>query len=255
MRALIERHGGIATIAPSMREIPLTNNHTAIAGIERILNESINYFVLLTGVGTEALFEIARQNSIEASLIQRMDGMSLLVRGPKPAAVLTRYGLKYTLRAPEPNTWKELIHAVDAAGMDFSDQAVAVQEYGEPSVELASALTERGAEVVSIPVYRWALPQDTAPLKSAISATIMGDFDILMFTSAQQVRHALAVSESMKQSDSWVSAANHCFVASIGPTCSDAIAAAGIQVGYESDPPKMGSLIRGSIGAFSAQTD
>ena len=44
---------------------------------------------------------------------------------------------------------------------------VAVQEYGKPGPDLVAGLRERGAEVVTVPVYRWALPEDTGPLRRA----------------------------------------------------------------------------------------
>src|SRR5437588_817277 len=82
--------------------------------------------------------------------------------------------------------------------------AVAVQEYGEPNPELYEALAQRHAEVVRVPVYRWALPEDTGPLLSAIRTTIAGQFDVLIFTSAQQLRNVLTVAESAGLRDAWI---------------------------------------------------
>ena len=58
MRALVERQGGIVTIAPSMREVPLADNPEAFAFGERLFGGTIDIVILLTGVGTRALAEV-----------------------------------------------------------------------------------------------------------------------------------------------------------------------------------------------------
>src|SRR3954465_12365802 len=60
MADLIRRNGGEAIIAPSMREIPLEDNHDALAFGERLLKGEFHMVVLMTGVGTRTLFEILK---------------------------------------------------------------------------------------------------------------------------------------------------------------------------------------------------
>ena len=244
MRSLIERSGGVPLLAPSMREIPLTENADAIDAIQQVMAGKVSYLVLLTGVGTEAMLGVAAAHGLEADLLQSMGRMALLVRGPKPAAVLSRYGLKYTVKAPEPNTWKQLLTAIDEAQIELSGQTVGVQEYGIPNPELCAGLTARGASVLPIPVYRWALPEDTEPLKRAVRQTIAGEIDALLFTSAQQVRHVLQIAEQLDGRAAWLQAANHIVVGSIGPTCSQTLDEVGLTVSVEASPPKMGPLVR-----------
>ena len=49
-----------------------------------------------------------------------------------------------------------------------------------------------------VPVYRWALPENLEPLKSAILETVGGEFDVLLFTSAQQLRNVLEVADQLR---------------------------------------------------------
>ena len=58
----------------------------------------------------------------------------------------------------------------------------------EPFLE---ALAERGAEVRRVPVYRWALPEDTAPLRDAVERIGRGEADIILFTNSTQVDHLI----------------------------------------------------------------
>ncbi len=105
MRSLIERLGGTAVVAPSMQEVSIDENKVAITAIQKILSGSVDYLILLTGVGTEAMLELADSQQLKDRLLDAMRQNPLLIRGPKPAAVLGKLGLKYAVKAPEPNTW------------------------------------------------------------------------------------------------------------------------------------------------------
>jgi uroporphyrinogen-III synthase len=54
----------------------------------------------------------------------------------------------------------------------------------------------RGAQVMLVPVYRWALPEDRVPLHRALAAIASGEADVALFNSATQVSHALQVAEA-----------------------------------------------------------
>jgi len=249
MRQLIERHGGTPMIAPSMRELPLENNQDALRVIRQLASGKMDCLVLLTGVGITAMLELARSISLEEQLLEQMARIPVIVRGPKPAAVMHRLGLQIAARADTPNTWRELIAAIGKANISLKGRTVGVQEYGISSPELTNALQELGAAVIAIPVYRWGLPEDLAPLHAAIHATVAGETDITLFTSAQQVRHVLQVATELNIEEKWLQSVPR--VGSIGPTCSLAIREAGCGVWFEAEPPKMGPLVRGALERYS----
>lgn len=247
MRSLIERLGGSAVVAPSMQELPVEENRVALDAIREVVAGNVSHMILLTGVGTEAMLNVADTQQLRQPLLDAMATIPLLVRGPKPAAVLSKLGLKYTVKAPEPNTWRDLLTAMGRADININGQTVAVQEYGVANPELYAALRELGAAVLPIPVYCWALPDDIQPLQQAVTATIAGQLDALLFTSAQQLRHVLMVAEQMQQRDQWLHAAAKVVIASIGPTCSETIREEGLPVHVEASPPKMGPLVRSAV--------
>jgi uroporphyrinogen-III synthase len=231
-----------------MREMPIEHNPQAIQIIQDMIEDRHFAVILLTGVGTEALFEVARsQNSYDA-LLEALRRTTLIIRGPKPAAVLSKVGLKYQVRAPEPNTWRELIGAIDQAGLELAGKSVVVQEYGLPNTRLYAELAARGANVTACPVYRWALPEDTRPLEHALRETADGKVDAVMFTSANQVSSVLSVAERIGVLDRFRSAMeSRTLVASIGPTCTEALTDNGFPVHTEASPPKMGQLVRTTL--------
>ena len=60
---------------------------------------------------------------------------------------------------------------------------------------LLEALATRGAVVTRVPVYRWALPDDVAPLVAAARAIAAGTVDVVLLTTAMQIVHLLQVAE------------------------------------------------------------
>jgi len=245
MRDLIERHNGIPVMAPSMKEVPLSDNTAALASIRQILTAKADLLILLTGVGTTAMLELARTEGLEQRLLDCMQRLPIVVRGPKPAAVLRRLGITAAECAKSPNTWQEVMAAMKSAGIHLHGRTVAVQEYGTPAHDLEAALKKQGASILPIPVYRWALPDNLQPLQESIHAVVRGELDLLLFTSAQQVRHVLQVAGELGLEEEWKSRIPA--IASIGPTCSDALRENGLPVQFEANPPKMGPLVRGAI--------
>ena len=243
MAQLIRRQQGEPIIAPSMREVPLAENPAAFAFAERLFAGTIDVVILLTGVGARALADAIEAKYDRQALLAALEKCALIVRGPKPAAVLREWKLRIDHQVPEPNTWRELIALLDAR-VPVAGKRVAVQEYGEPNAELYEALSRRGAEVICVPVYRWALPEDTGPVQAAIRATIAGDFDVLVFTSAQQLRNVLALADSGGVREEWLKAATRTVIASIGPTASETVREAGLAVDIEPEHPKLGHLVQ-----------
>lgn len=243
MRSLIERQGGVATVVPSMREVPLDQNPAAFKFADELFAGRIDVVVLLTGVGTRALADVVESRFNRAHFLEALQRAVIIVRGPKPAAVLREWQVRFDYLVPEPNTWRDLLATLDAH-VPVAGKVVAVQEYGKPNDDLYRGLQERGADVMPVPVYRWALPEDTRPLADSVRATVAGQFDVLMFTSAQQLHNVLDVAESLGLRGAWLNAARHCVVASIGPTASETLTEAGLPPDIQPEHPKMGHLVR-----------
>lgn len=242
MAELIRRHGGEPLVAPSMREIPLAENPAARELLDHLRRGEIDVVVLLTGVGTRTLVAALADACPADQLVALLRATTIVARGPKPVAALREIGLAPDITAPEPNTWQELLAAVDAK-VSIGGKRVAVQEYGITNPELLAGLEARGATVLRVPVYRWALPDDLGPLHHAIERTAAGDTDIALFTSATQVDHLLTVADGMHMRDQLIAAARRCVIASIGPIASANLRAHDLPVDLEPDHPKMGQLV------------
>jgi uroporphyrinogen-III synthase len=242
---LIRNNGGEPIVAPSTREVQ-TPNEDEQKLIQGIVRGEFHAIIFMTGVGSLALLQAAEANVPREDFLAALRRMQVVVRGPKPAAAMREFNVPVTLAVPEPNTWREIVAAleVNAGKVPLHARRIAIQEHGEPSPELYDALRDRGAEITPVRVYRWELPEDIEPLKSAIHTLVDGKVDVVMFTSSVQLVHAAKVAGEMGLKDQFLSALNRTVVASIGPIASETLRENGVRVDLEPSHPKMGFLVK-----------
>ena len=243
---LISNNGGVPIVAPSTRDVPEEPGEDALRLIRGILAEEFDAVIFMTGVGARALIEAGANASSRENFLAALGKMQVVVRGPKPAAVMREFNIPVALTVPEPNTWTEIVRVLDAnqGRLPLRGARIAVQEHGEPSPELYAALRERGAEVIPVHVYRWALPEDLGPLKTAIQAAVAREIDVVLFTASVQFTHAERVAEEMGMQKEFVKAMQRTVVASIGPTTTQTLREHGVAVDFEPSHPKMGFLVK-----------
>ncbi len=240
---LIERHGGNPLVTPALREIPLDDNSAALKFGVKLTTERVDLLILLTGVGTTALFDLLKTRYPWPSIVEALKQTALVARGPKPVAALKAFGLQPTLTVPEPNTWVDLISTLDEY-RPVKGLRVAVQEYGVPNPDLLEALKQRGAEVFQVPIYRWALPEDLGPLRQTLNNIIDEKVSVLLITNAAQVDHVMQVLEKDGKVERFRAALKKMVVASIGPTASERLHQHEWPIDLEPSHPKMGVLVK-----------
>jgi len=239
---LIRRHGGEPLVAPSMREVPLDEQSALFEYVRQLDAAEIDVVILMTGVGLRTLVELVAKQWPRERVAQALRHARLIARGPKPVAALRELGLQPDIVVPEPNTWRETLTALDAQ-LPVAGKRVAVHEYGVVNRDLIDGLTARGADVLRVPIYRWALPDDLAPLRTAIGAIRERAVDVALFTSATQVHHLFQVAATDGQAEPLRAGLRALLIASIGPMCSDALRECGLAPDLEPEHPKMGQLV------------
>jgi len=243
MARLIERYGGQPLVAPSMREIPLQDNTEALRFGERLLAGQFDVVILLTGVGTRTLVAaLGTQYALE-TIKAALTRVSLVARGPKPIAALKELGLTAEIAVPEPNTWRDILQVLDTR-KPVAGLRIAVQEYGVSNAELLEGLRDRGALISRVPVYRWALPDDTAPLRQVLEQILSGGVDVVLVTNAVQVDHVMQVLDSDQRRDLFRQSLQRMVVASIGEIASERLRSYDLPVDLEPSHPKMGILVK-----------
>jgi uroporphyrinogen-III synthase len=245
MALLITNHGGLATVVASTREVPSGPNPEESAFAQGLMKGQFQIVIFMTGVGTRALAQAIEPSCPRERLVAALRDVAVVARGPKPMAVLREFGVPITLTVPEPNTWREILSALDhVQTISLKGARVAVQEHGVPSRELYAGLIARGAQVFPVPVYKWAPPEDPEPLREAIRDLALGKFDVVLFTSSVQVHHLFRFADELRQHDEVRNALRYAVVASIGPVTSETLRDHGVTPDLEPSHPKMGFLVK-----------
>jgi uroporphyrinogen-III synthase len=240
---LIRNHGGTPVQAPSMREIPLADQHEALAFGEALVGGSFDILILLTGVGTRLVVTTLATRRPREEVVAALGRLTLVCRGPKPIAALREVGLVPTLAVPEPNTWRDLLSALDGT-LPIAGKRVAVQEYGARNEELLAGLRQRGAQVATVPVYGWALPEDTAPMRAAIERLVAGEVDAVLVSSATQIDNVFHVAAEIGAADALRAALRErTVVGSIGPITTAALQHHGVEPDLQPEHPRIGHLV------------
>ena len=240
---MIEKFGGEASVSPSMREVALEENAAAVEFAQQLVTGSIDTVIFLTGVGFKHLLAAVERSVDRQRYLNALSDVTTIARGPKPVAAMKEIELTPTIRVPEPNTWRDILTTIDNQ-MSIANQTVAVQEYGKSNPSLVAGLEARGARVLSVQVYRWDLPVDLDPLQSNVRRLAKGEFDVVLFTSANQVTNMLRVAEQLGVADSLRECLTETIVASIGPTTSEMLRDCDLPVDLEPEHSKMGQLVR-----------
>ncbi|HEX5228437.1 MAG TPA: uroporphyrinogen-III synthase [Bryobacteraceae bacterium] len=237
---LIRKQGGVPFVAPSMRESPIENNSEAFEFAERLFRGDFDMVIFLTGVGTRALAKVLGSRYPEGRFAEALREITVAARGPKPMAALREMQVPVAVMAPEPNTWRELLKALQGR----TERRIAVQEYGKSNAELVDALRAGGADVTPVRVYQWDLPEDLTPLREAVRRIAHGDADVVLFTTSIQIQHVLRVAAEEGASEAVLEGLRRTVIASIGPTTSESLEEYDLAPDVTPSHPKMGFLVK-----------
>jgi uroporphyrinogen-III synthase len=243
---LIEAYGGRPMVAPSLREVPRESNAAALEFAAGVLLGDYDITIFLTGVGVRTLYAIVDQVYAGDQFLAALARTRVVARGPKPSAALRELKVPVWAIAPEPNTWREVLAAMETAEPPYAIEGahVAVQEYGVPNPDLIAALERRGAVVTGVPVYRWELPEDLEPLRQAVTAIANGAVDVLLLASGVQLVHLQRVAAMMGCEAGVRRGLAGTLIASIGPSTTEEIRRQALAPDLQASHPKLGYLVK-----------
>jgi uroporphyrinogen-III synthase len=204
--ALLDRRGARVVYAPAIRIVPLSDDAELVAATRAVLEKPVDLVVATTGVGFRGWLEAA--DAWDLPLVEHLLSARVLARGPKARGAIRGGGLVDAWSPESESSAEVLAHLLSGAEGPLEGRRIAVQLHGDPLPDLVTGLRETGAEVLTVPVYRWVLPQDVAPVRRLVDAIVTGGIDAVTFTSAPAAASLLTVADELGLREALVAAFN-----------------------------------------------
>ena len=191
--ALLDRRGARVVYAPAIRIVPLSDDTELVAATREVLAEPVDLVIATTGVGFRGWLEAA--DAWDLPLVEHLLPARVLARGPKARGAIRGGGLVDAWSPESESSAEVLSHLLSGAEGPLAGRRIAVQLHGDPLPDLVAGLRATGAEVLTVPVYRWVLPEDVAPVRKLVASIVAGTIDAVTFTSAPAAASLLTVAD------------------------------------------------------------
>jgi uroporphyrinogen-III synthase len=225
--ALLERRGARVVYAPAIRIVPLADDDDLVAATRAVLAAPVDLVIATTGVGFRGWLEAA--DAWDLPLVEHLRSARVMARGPKARGAIRGGGLVDAWSPESESSAEVLSHLLSGAEGPLEGRRIAVQLHGDPLSDLVAALRDRGAEVLTVPVYRWVLPDDVAPVRRLVESTVAGGIDAIAFTSAPAAASLLSVADELGRRADLVAALQARVLAiAVGPVTAGPLEAAGV---------------------------
>ncbi|HVL06877.1 MAG TPA: uroporphyrinogen-III synthase [Acidimicrobiales bacterium] len=228
---------------PTMRTIDLSGDESLRAVTSALAERPPDYLIVTTGMGMKRWLEAAAGWGLDTPLLAGLAaGTRVVARGAKATSAARGANLDVWWRAPE-ETMQEIVDHL-AAFDDVGGSRVALQLFdpdGHPSTELLRAMA---GELVEVPVYQWALPDDPAPASELVDAAIAGDLDAVTFTAQPAVHNLFRIAGDRREDLRSAFNAGGVVASCVGPVCASAATEEGIEAPIWPDPPRLTAMVR-----------
>lgn len=181
---LIENFGGVPFVRPTQGTVYLDESQVG-PDIERLLAEGADWMILTTGVGSQAMLDVAERMGRKEELIALLGRVHIASRGYKTRNFLKGIGLSPEVQ-DEEGTIRDLLRRLGA--YDLRGASVVLQLHGERPPSLIRWLEQAGARYHEILPYEH-IPPEAAMIEQFIGELRDGAYDAVTFTSALQVQY------------------------------------------------------------------
>lgn len=225
---MLESRGAATVRCPLVAILDAPDQKPVLEWLEQLAADRFQDLILLTGEGLRRLLKAAERNGIEAAIIAALGKTRKITRGPKPARALRDIGLRHDLAAEEPTT-DGIIATLSK--LDLKGRRLGVQLYGtEPNLKLMDFIHRAGAEPYPVAPYIYASKADDHKVRTFIEQLSRGEFDVVAFTSAQQLTRLYSVAKAEGVEEALNEGWSHTKVAAVGPIVAETLKSRGVRV-------------------------
>lgn len=245
---LLEAEGAAAIRCPLVQITDLDNPSALDAWTNRLIAHEFNDLILLTGEGLRRIVSRADQLGREPPVVDALNHVRTIIRGPKPARALRELGLSPGISAATPTSEG----VVDAfAREDMQGRKIGVQLYpGEGAGWIVNALKSKGAVVFEVTPYRYASETETSAVAGVIRKLAAGEIGMIAFTSSPQVERLVEVAKLQKLGQELAQGLTPARVAAIGPVVEQALQKHGFSTSIVPQSPHLKPFVRAIIAAW-----
>ncbi|OZB93431.1 uroporphyrinogen-III synthase [Paenibacillus sp. XY044] len=240
MAKLVENMGGIPLIRPAQGTVFL-DDVKLLEDIKAWIATPPAWVILTTGMGLDAIAQVAEEMGAGAALLEVLQGSSIAARGYKTVGALKKRGLVPLVRDDDGST-AGLIRGLESHS--FQGAEVILQLHGDPAPKLMKWLKEQGAEVREVLPYQHIAPEE-AELSRLLAEITAAELDAVAFTSAPQVRNLVEYARTKGRLPELVSAFSGPVVAAaVGKITAQALREEGIErICSPEEDERMGSMM------------
>lgn len=250
LAAALERNGAQVRQAPMLRIVALADDTELLAATRNCTVNPPERVIVTTGVGFRGWLELADGNGLGDALRDSIRGAEIYARGPKSCGAIRAAGFREVWSAPGETT-SEIIARLVTDGV--SDTRVAFQLHGEPLPAETEALRAAGAEVLEVPVYRWAPSPNPAAVHRMVEDICASALHAVTFTSAPAAAALLRAADEAGSGEALRSALRGpVLAAAVGPVTAAPLRAAGIEP-VEPARARMGALVKSLVEELPAR--
>lgn len=197
LAALLRRRGARVIEAPTLKLVPLEDDAELRAATRACIEYPPDYVVATTGRGWRGWISAAEGWGDARGLQSALGRATVVSRGPKATGAVRASGMREEYAAAS-ELCSEVLDWLRT--QDVRGKRIAVQQYGavDPTVDcdLSSELRDAGADVVTVPVYRWDPPEDRSAVERLLEAIEKREVHAVAFTSAPGVAALLDAAEA-----------------------------------------------------------
>lgn len=190
----LQRHGAETTIAPPLAITSHFDDAELLAETRALIADPPDILVATTGVGFRGWMDAAEQDGVQQELVETLEQARILVRGPKARGAVQQAGLEIDWVA-ETETSTEIIDYLLAGGV--RGKRIVIQHHGAGDPHMEKSLTDAGALVRGLVIYRWGPPPDPALVGRTTGMVASGRIDAVLFTSAPGAKAWLQSAEEL----------------------------------------------------------
>jgi uroporphyrinogen-III synthase len=244
---MLTRRGAQVVHGPVMHTTLLHDSDATVRATERALCLPPELVVLTTGIGTRSWFAAAESAGLDGRLRDAGGAATVLARGSKARSAAIGAGLEVDWQARDETSAEVLAHL---ARLGVAGRRIVVQrDGGDPW--LADSIRALGADVIDVPVYRWHLPDTTAPALRLIEATGAGRLDAVTFTCAYAVANTFSLAPDPDALRAAL--AGPAVAVAVGPVCAAALRRRGVDPVVEPARARLGAMVKALILALEAR--